>query len=324
MFPEHRMRRLRSGRIRDMVRETSLSVNDLIYPVFVNETIDKTCEVASMPGVCNIPVDEIADDAKEAADLGIPAMILFGIPSTKDEHGSSAWGDDDVVQRAVSNIKEELGRDMLVITDVCLCEYTSHGHCGVVDHDTHEILNDPTLPLLAKTAVSHAKAGADMVAPSGMMDGMISVIRSALDENGFSDIPIMSYAAKYSSSFYGPFRDAACSGCCFGDRSTHQMDPANSDEAILEASLDIEEGADIIMVKPALPYLDIIHRLKTEFRVPTAAYNVSGEYAMIKAAANKGWIDEKKVMYESLLSIKRAGADMIITYFAKDMARMLK
>jgi porphobilinogen synthase len=318
------MRRLRSGKIRDLVRETSLSANDLIYPVFVNETIDSAREVSSMPGVFNIPVEKIADDAKEAADLGIPAMILFGIPETKDEHGSSAWGDDDVVQRAIREIKNELGKDMLVITDVCLCEYTSHGHCGMVDYDTEEIMNDPTLPLLGKTAVSHVKAGADMVAPSGMMDGMITAIRSALDENNFQNIPIMSYAAKYSSSFYGPFRDAAGSGCCFGDRSTHQMDPANSDEALMEAALDIEEGADIIMVKPALPYLDIIYRLKTEFEIPTAAYNVSGEYAMLKAAAQNGWLDEKAVMYESLLSIKRAGADMIITYFAKDMAQMLK
>ncbi|WP_319508373.1 porphobilinogen synthase [uncultured Methanolobus sp.] len=324
MFPERRMRRLRSGKIRDLVRETSLSVNDLIYPVFVNETIDSPQEVSSMPGVFNVPVDMIADDAKEAADLGIPAMILFGVPSTKDEQGSSAWGDDDVVQRAVREIKNELGKDMLVITDVCLCEYTSHGHCGMVDYDTEEIMNDPTLPLLGKTAVSHAKAGADMVAPSGMMDGMITAIRSALDDNNFHNIPIMSYAAKYSSSFYGPFRDAAGSGCCFGDRSSHQMDPANSDEALMEAALDIEEGADIIMVKPALPYLDIIYRLKTEFEMPTAAYNVSGEYAMLKAAAQKGWLDEKQAMYESLLSIKRAGADMIITYFAKDMAQMLK
>ncbi len=324
MFPERRMRRLRSGKIRDLVRETSLSVNDLIYPVFVNETIDSPQEVSSMPGVFNVPVEMIADDAKEAADLGIPAMILFGVPSTKDEQGSSAWGDDDVIQRAVREIKNELGKDMLVITDVCLCEYTSHGHCGMVDYDTEEIMNDPTLPLLGKTAVSHAKAGADMVAPSGMMDGMITAIRSALDDNNFHNIPIMSYAAKYSSSFYGPFRDAAGSGCCFGDRSSHQMDPANSDEALMEAALDIEEGADIIMVKPALPYLDIIYRLKTEFEMPTAAYNVSGEYAMLKAAAQNGWLDEKQAMYESLLSIKRAGADMIITYFAKDMAQMLK
>jgi porphobilinogen synthase len=318
------MRRLRSGKIKDLVRETSLSVNDLIYPVFVNETINKPEEVASMPGVFNLPVNMVADDAKEAADLGIPAMILFGIPEHKDEKGSSAWGDEDVVQQAIREIKNELGKDMLVITDVCLCEYTSHGHCGMVDFDTEEIMNDPTLPLLGKTAVSHVKAGADMVAPSGMMDGMISAIRSELDNNNFHNTPIMSYAAKYSSAFYGPFRDAAGSGCCFGDRSTHQMDPANSDEALMETALDIEEGADIIMVKPALPYLDIIYRLKTEFQMPTAAYNVSGEYSMLKAAAQNGWLDEKQVMHESLMSIKRAGADMIITYFAKEMAQMLK
>lgn len=318
------MRRLRSGKIKDLVRETSLSVNDLIYPVFVNEIIDEPQEVASMPGIFNLPVDMIADEAKEAADLGIPSMILFGIPEHKDENGSSAWGDDDVVQRAIREIKSELGKDMYVITDVCLCEYTSHGHCGMVDLETEEIMNDPTLPLLGKTAVSHAKAGADMVAPSGMMDGMISAIRSELDNHNFQNIPIMSYAAKYSSSFYGPFRDAAGSGCCFGDRSTHQMDPANSDEALMETALDIEEGADIIMVKPALPYLDIIYRLKTEFEMPTAAYNVSGEYSMLKAAAQNGWLDEKQVMHESLLSIKRAGADMILTYFAKEMAQMLK
>jgi len=324
MFPERRMRRLRSGKIKDMVRETSLSVNDLIYPVFANETIKEPQEVSSMPGIFNLPVDMIADEAKEAADLGIPAMILFGIPDHKDEKGSCAWGDDDVVQRAIREIKSELGKDMFIITDVCLCEYTSHGHCGMVDLETEEIMNDPTLPLLGKTAVSHAKAGADMVAPSGMMDGMISAIRSELDNNNYQNIPIMSYAAKYSSSFYGPFRDAAGSGCCFGDRSTHQMDPANSDEALIETALDIEEGADIIMVKPALPYLDIIYRLKTEFEMPTAAYNVSGEYSMLKAAAQNGWLDEKQVMYESLLSIKRAGADMILTYFAKDLAHMLK
>ncbi|MDK2825050.1 MAG: porphobilinogen synthase [Methanolobus sp.] len=324
MFPERRMRRLRSGKIRDLVRETSLSVNDLIYPVFVNEIINEPEEVASMPGVFNLPLDMVADDAKEAADLGIPAMILFGIPEHKDEKGSSAWGDEDIVQQAVREIKNELGKDMLVITDVCLCEYTDHGHCGMVDFDTEEIMNDPTLPLLGKTALSHVKAGADMVAPSGMMDGMISAIRSELDKNNFHNTPIMSYAAKYSSAFYGPFRDAAGSGCCFGDRSTHQMDPANSDEALMETALDIEEGADIIMVKPALPYLDIIYRLKTEFEMPTAAYNVSGEYSMLKAAAQNGWLDEKQVMYESLISIKRAGADMIITYFAKEMAQMLK
>ncbi|MBN2110414.1 MAG: porphobilinogen synthase [Methanosarcinaceae archaeon] len=324
MFPELRMRRLRSGKIRDMVRETSLSVDDLIYPVFVDETIEDVQRTTSMPGVERLPLKMVADDAKQAADLGIPALILFGIPSHKDDQGSSAWGDEDIVQKALREIKAELGKDMLVITDVCLCEYTDHGHCGMVDHETHEILNDPTLPLLGRTAVSHARAGADMVAPSGMMDGMVGAIRSALDQNNFNNVPIMSYAAKYSSAFYGPFRDVADSGCCFGDRSTYQMDPANSDEAIREVELDILEGADIVMVKPALPYLDIIHRIKHEFRMPTAAYNVSGEYAMIKAAAQNGWLDEKKVMHESLLSIKRAGADMILTYFAKDMARMLK
>ncbi|HJH31660.1 MAG TPA: porphobilinogen synthase [Methanosarcinaceae archaeon] len=324
MFPQVRMRRLRSGKIRDLVRETALTTDDLIYPMFVDETIDSTVEVSSMPGVYRLSPDSVADDAKEAADLGIPAVILFGIPNNKDERGTTAYGDDDVVQQAVREIKGELGRDMVVITDVCLCEYTSHGHCGIVDYDTEEILNDPTLPLLGKTAVSHAKAGADIVAPSGMMDGMIGTIRSALDQNHFDNIPIMSYAAKYSSAFYGPFRDAAESGYSFGDRSSYQMDPANSNEAMREVSLDIREGADIIMVKPALPYLDILYRIKTEFEMPTAAYNVSGEYSMLKAAAQNGWLDEKAVMYESLLSIKRAGADMILTYFAKDMARMLE
>lgn len=324
MFPQVRMRRLRSGKIRDMVRETSISVDDLIYPMFVDENIDSPLAMSSMPGISRLPVEMAADDVKEAADLGIPAVILFGIPSTKDEEGSSAWGQDDVVQRAVREIKSELGKDMYVITDVCLCEYTSHGHCGVVDMEHEQILNDPTLPLLGKTAVSHALAGADMVAPSGMMDGMITAIRDALDKSNCKDVPIMSYAAKYSSAFYGPFREAADSGYSFGDRSSYQMDPANSDEAIREAELDILEGADVIMVKPALPYLDVLYRIKTEFKMPTAAYNVSGEFAMLKAAARLGWLDEKKVMYESLLSIKRAGADMILTYFAKDLARMLK
>jgi len=309
MFPQVRMRRLRSGKIRDLVRETALTTDDLIYPMFVDETIDSALEISSMPGVNRLPLGSVADDAKE---------------NNKDEAGTTAYGDDDVVQQAVREIKSELGKDMVVITDVCLCEYTSHGHCGIVDHDTEEILNDPTLPLLGKTAVSHAKAGADIVAPSGMMDGMIGAMRSALDDNNFSNIPIMSYAAKYSSAFYGPFRDAAESGYSFGDRSSYQMDPANSNEAMREVELDIAEGADIIMVKPALPYLDILYRIKTEFGMPTAAYNVSGEYAMLKAAAQNGWLDEKAVMYESLLSIKRAGADMILTYFAKDMARLLE
>jgi porphobilinogen synthase len=324
MFPELRMRRLRSGKIRDMIKENSLTVDDLIHPMFVDETISLETPVKSMPGVSRFPIDKVVDDAKEAADLGISALILFGIPEHKDEKGTCAWGEHDIVQRAVREIKNELGKDMYVITDVCLCEYTDHGHCGVVDFDNEEIMNDPTLPLLGKTALSHAKAGADMVAPSGMMDGMIGAIRSELDKNNFKDIPIMSYAAKYASAYYGPFRDAADSGCSFGDRSTHQMDPANSDEALREVELDIYEGADILMVKPALSYLDVIYRIKNEFKMPTAAYNVSGEYAMIKAAAQNGWLDEKKVMHESLLSMKRAGADMILTYFAKDMARILK
>ncbi|MHC1575909.1 MAG: porphobilinogen synthase [Methanosarcinaceae archaeon] len=324
MFPQLRMRRLRSDKIRDMVRETSLSVNDLIYPMFVDETLDTAREVPSMQGVYRLPLDRVVDEAKDVADLGIPGVILFGIPAQKDELGSSASGDDDIVQRATRAIKEELGKDLMVITDVCMCEFTSHGHCGIVDHTSEEVLNDATLPHLGKIATSHARAGADMVAPSGMMDGMIGTIRSALDRENFENIPIMSYAAKYSSAFYGPFRDAADSGYSFGDRSTYQMDPANSDEAIREVELDIMEGADIIMVKPALPYLDILYRIKHEFGMPTAAYNVSGEYSMIKAAAQQGWLDEDKVMYESLLSIKRAGADMILTYFAKDLARMLK
>jgi porphobilinogen synthase len=249
--------------------------------------------------------------------------MLFGIPSQKDEKGSSAYGDNDIVQQATRAIKEELGDDMVVITDVCMCEYTSHGHCGIIDNETHDVINDETLPILGKIAASHARAGADMVAPSGMMDGMVGAIRQSLDQENFSDVPIMSYAAKYCSAFYGPFRDAADSCYCFGDRSTYQMDPANSDEALREVELDIMEGGDIVMVKPALPYLDIIYRIKQEFGMPTAAYSVSGEYSMLKAAAQQGWLDEKKVMYESLMSIKRAGADMIITYFAKEMAQLL-
>ncbi|NOQ48663.1 MAG: porphobilinogen synthase [Methanococcoides sp.] len=324
MFPQVRMRRLRSGKIRDLVRETSLGVDDLIYPMFVDETTDSSVDISSMPGVQRLPLDKVVDDAKEAADLGIPALVLFGIPKNKDAVGTSSYGEDDIVQQAVRSIKEDLGKDMVVITDVCMCEYTDHGHCGIVDMDSEDVLNDPTLDILGKIATSHVEAGADIVAPSGMMDGMIGAIRNALDENHFENTPIMSYAAKYSSAFYGPFRDAADSAFQFGDRSTYQMDPANSNEAIREAELDILEGADIIMVKPALPYLDIIYRIKHEFKMPTAAYNVSGEYSMLKAAAEKGWLDENLVMYESLMSIKRAGADMILTYFAKDLARMLK
>jgi porphobilinogen synthase len=320
MFPITRMRRLRSSKLRPLVSETELDVKDLICPVFVDETITEPAEINSMPGYSRLPLDMIADEARCIADMGIPALILFGIPAEKDEMGTHAYGEDDVTQKAVRAIKKEAGNDIIVITDLCLCEYTSHGHCGVVN-EAHKILNDLTLTILGKTAVSHARAGADIVAPSGMMDGMVKAIRSALDDNDFKDVPIMSYAAKYCSAFYGPFREAAGSGYSFGDRASYQMDTGNSDEAMREVALDIEEGADIIMVKPALPYLDVIYRVKKKFGMPTAAYHVSGEYAMIKAAAQNGWLDERRVVYESLLSIKRAGADMILTYFAKDVAK---
>jgi len=322
MFPTSRMRRLRQPKIRDLVRETELTPNDLVYPMFVGEADTKPVEIKSMPGQFRYPLSRMADEAKAVAELGIPAVILFGIPSHKDEVGSSAYDSNGVIQKAVMAIKDELGDELLVITDVCLCEYMTHGHCGIVENG--KILNDPTLELLAKTAVSHARAGADIVAPSGMMDGMVDAIRTALDDEGFQDTLIMSYAVKYASSFYGPFREAAESGYAFGDRTTHQMDPANSDEALREVGLDIAEGADIVMVKPALPYLDILYRVKSEFGVPTAAYNVSGEYAMLKAASQKGWLDEKAAVMESLLAIKRAGADMILTYFAKDAAEWLR
>lgn len=322
MFPTTRMRRLRSSKFRPLVRETTLDVKDLICPIFVDETISKPLEINSMPGVFRQSLKTVANEAASISGLGIPAIIIFGIPAEKDEMGTHAYGDDDVVQKAVREIKKKVSDDLIVITDLCLCEYTSHGHCGMVN-EKHEILNDPTLEILGKTAVSHARAGADIVAPSGMMDGMIGAIRGALDHNDLKDVPIMSYAAKYCSAFYGPFREAASSGFSFGDRASYQMDPANSDEALREVALDIEEGADIIMVKPAMTYLDIIYRVKKKFKMPTAAYHVSGEYSMIKAAAQNGWIDEKKAMYESLISIKRAGADMILTYFAKDVARDL-
>ncbi|MCD4842916.1 MAG: porphobilinogen synthase [Methanosarcinales archaeon] len=322
MFPITRLRRLRAQKIRKMVRETELSVNDLIAPLFVDENLTQIMPISSMPGIQRETPKSVVDEAKALVDLGIPAIVLFGIPELKDEKGSHAWGDDDVIQNAVRDIKDEVGSDMVIITDLCLCEYTTHGHCGMVDHETGEVLNDPTLALLARTALSHANAGADIVAPSGMMDGMIKAIREALDQNSFSNTPIMSYAAKYSSSFYGPFREAADSGYQFGDRSTYQMDPANSNEALREVEQDVLEGADIVMVKPALPYLDIIYRVKHEFGMPTAAYNVSGEYSMIKGAVERGWLDESAIM-ESLISIKRAGADIILTYFAKEVARDL-
>jgi len=300
-----------------------LSVDDLIAPLFIDENLTKPQPIASMPGIRRETPISVVNEARELAEMGIPAVILFGLPKEKDETGTHAYGDDDVVQNATRAIKAELGDDMVVITDLCLCEYTSHGHCGIVNYKTGDVQNDPTLPILGKTAVSHARAGADIVAPSGMMDGMVAAIRQALDENGFTNTPIMSYAAKYSSSFYGPFRDAADSGYSFGDRSTYQMDPGNSNEAMREVQQDIEEGADIVMVKPALPYLDLVYRVKHEFGMPTAAYNVSGEYSMIKGAVDQGWLDESAIM-ESLISIKRAGADMILTYFARYAAGKLK
>ncbi|HDM36040.1 MAG TPA: porphobilinogen synthase [Candidatus Syntrophoarchaeum butanivorans] len=323
MFPIMRMRRLRGSRvIRGMVRETVLDPMDMIYPVFVDETISSKQEIESMPGQFRLPLSDVVDEVCELIELKIPAVLLFGIPAEKDDVGSSALDDEGIIQRAVKAIRDAVGDKIVVITDVCLCEYTSHGHCGIVDGK--KILNDPTLEQIARMALSHAKAGADIVAPSGMMDGMVSAIRNLLDEEGYQDTLIMSYAAKYASSFYAPFREAADSGYAFGDRSSYQMDPGNSDEAIREVELDIMEGADILMVKPAIGYLDVLYRVKATFGMPTAAYNVSGEYSMVKAAAMNGWIDEKKVMYEMLLSIKRAGADLIITYFAKDIARYLE
>ncbi|MBU0559672.1 MAG: porphobilinogen synthase [Bacteroidota bacterium] len=321
VYPTKRLRRLRyNPLVRDMVRETYLNKNDLIYPLFVVPGENVKNEVKSMPGVFQLSIDNIVKECKEVSELGIPAVILFGIPEEKDEIGSGAYNDNGIIQRAIRAIKAEV-KNLLVITDVCLCEYTSHGHCGVLDGEN--ILNDETVSLLAKEAVSHAQAGADMIAPSDMMDGRIASIRKALDYKGFTQIPIMSYAVKYSSGYYGPFRDAAESAPAFGDRRSHQMDIANSDEAIREAESDITEGADIIMVKPAGAYLDIIYRVKTKFKMPTAAYQVSGEYAMIKAAGKLGWIDEERVMIESLIAIKRSGADLILTYFAKEAAKYL-
>jgi porphobilinogen synthase len=304
-----------------MVRETKLSAHDFIYPFFVVPGSGVRNPVGSMPGVFQLSVDELVKDAAEVKDLGIPAVLLFGIPEAKDEVGSGAYAKDGIVQRAVQELKEKVS-DLLVVTDVCMCEYTSHGHCGEIKDG--DVDNDATLLLLARTALSHAEAGADMVAPSDMMDGRVGAIRETLDENGFTHVSIMAYAAKYASSFYGPFRDAAESAPQFGDRRSYQMDPANTNEAMREISLDIEEGADIIMVKPALSYLDVIRRASREFDLPLAAYNVSGEYSMIKAAAEKGWLDGERVMMEVLTSIKRAGADIIITYFAKDAVRKLQ
>ncbi|MDT3699635.1 MAG: porphobilinogen synthase [Thermincola sp.] len=322
-FPVVRARRLRSSEtMRRMVRENRLSVDNLVYPLFVTNGEGVKNPVASMPGVFQMSVDLVLKECEEVVGLGIPAVLLFGIPAYKDEKGSSAYDDDEAVQRAIRAIKEKYP-ELLVIPDLCMCEYTSHGHCGLLD-EKGNVLNDETLELLAEIGLSYARAGADIVAPSDMMDGRVSAIREALDAEGYHNIPIMAYSAKYASGFYGPFRDVAESTPQFGDRRGYQMDPANSDEALKEVWLDVDEGADIVMVKPALPYLDIIRRIKDEFKMPVAAYNVSGEYAMIKAAVQNGWLDEKRVVLEALTGIKRAGADIIITYHAKDVAKWLK
>jgi porphobilinogen synthase len=320
-FPEYRPRRLRKNEnFRRLIRETQISVNDLIYPLFAVPGKDVKKPIASMPGIFQMSIENIIGEAKKARDLGIPGILLFGIPAGKNEQATGAFAKDGIIQQAVRRIKKEVP-DILVITDVCLCEYTSHGHCGMIEKGVVD--NDTTLEVLAETAVSHARAGADMVAPSAMMDGQIAAIREVLDEQNFENVPIMAYSAKYASCFYGPFRDAAQSTPQFGDRRDYQMDPANGDEAIREITLDVSEGADIIMVKPALAYLDIICRAKQEFDLPLAAYNVSGEYSMIKAAAQLGWLDEEKAMLESLTAIKRAGADIIITYWAIAAAKVL-
>ena len=317
----NRTRRLRkSENIRRLVRETKLSVDDFIYPLFIEEGENIETEIVSMPGIKRFSLDKISKELDELVALNIPAVLLFGIPATKDDEGSETWNDTGIIQQAIRFIKKKYP-DLYVITDVCFCEYTSHGHCGII-HD-NDVDNDATLVNIAKQAISHAKAGADMIAPSGMMDGTITMVREGLDAKGFIDTPIMAYSVKYASAYYGPFRDAADSAPSFGDRRTYQMDSANRDEAIRKATFDDQEGADILMVKPALSYLDIIRDLKNNFDRPIACYNVSGEYAMIKAAGEKGWIDEEKVMMESLLSMKRAGADIIITYFAKEAAKLL-
>ncbi len=322
-FPAYRPRRLRrTDTLRAMVRETSLDASDLIYPLFVKVGSGLRDEVASMPGVFQLSADELPAEVDELKSLGIPAVILFGLPESKDEAGSGAYAEDGIVQQAIRAIKAH-DSDYHVITDVCMCEYTSHGHCGILDEQGC-VMNDVTLEMLAQTALSHADAGADMVGPSDMMDGRVAAIRTALDAEGYTEVPIMSYAAKYASAYYGPFRDAADSAPAFGDRRAYQMDPANADEALREVWLDIAEGADIVMVKPALAYMDVIRRVKDEFGYPTAAYNVSGEYAMVKAAAEQGWIDERRVVLETLTAIRRAGADLVLTYHAKDAARWLR
>ena len=321
-FPTERPRRLRrTETMRRLVREHHLTVNDLVQPLFIVSGRNVRQEISSLPGQFHLSVDQAAIEAKRIAGLGIPAVILFGIPAHKDEHGSAAWDEHAEVQEAVRAIKKA-APDLLVITDVCLCEYTSHGHCGVIEHD--DVANDETLKLLARIALSHAKAGADIVAPSDMMDGRVKAIRETLDANGCSHVPILSYAVKYASAFYGPFRIAVDSAPQFGDRRGYQMDPANALEALREAELDLDEGADMIMVKPGIAYLDILARVKETFQRPTAAYQVSGEYAMIEAAAEKGWIDRQRVVLESLLAFKRAGADFILTYYASEVAGWLK
>jgi len=321
-FPEYRPRRLRNSEgIRRLVRETALSVNDLVYPLFAAAGKGIKKPVESMPGVYNLSVDIVVEEAQKAWEMGIPAVLLFGVPDSKDPMGTGAYAADGVVQQAVREIKR-LVPDLLVITDVCLCEYTDHGHCGIVEGG--RVLNDPTLDMLAKTAVSHVKSGADMVAPSDMMDGRVAAIRKALDSEGCQDTPIMAYSVKYASAYYGPFREAAGSTPLFGDRRAYQMDPPNSVEALREAALDIEEGADIVIVKPALAYLDVVRMIKESFDYPLAVYNVSGEYAMVKAAAKMGWVDERKIVTETLTGMKRAGADIIITYHALEMAGWLK
>ena len=320
-YPSYRMRRLRrTPAIRRMMRETTLSIDDLIYPLFVIAGENVKNPISSMPGCFQLSIGNLLAEVREVAGLGIPAILLFGIPAHKDSAATGAYDSEGVVQMAVRAIKDEFP-ELVVITDVCLCEYMDHGHCGVIQDG--EVVNDVTLELLAKMAITHADSGADIVAPSDMMDGRVAAIRGALDDEGLSDTIIMSYSSKFASAFYGPFREAAESAPAFGDRKSYQMDPANGEEAVREALLDIEEGADIIMVKPALPYLDVIHAVKQETKFPLAAYNVSGEYAMIKAAAANGWLDEERAVVEAVTGIKRAGADLIITYYAKDLARWL-
>jgi porphobilinogen synthase len=320
--PVYRPRRLReSPLLRRMIRETVLKTDDFILPLFTVHGRGVREPISSMPGQFRLSVDELLKECKDAASMGIPAVLLFGIPRSKDPRGSEAYADDGIIQNAVRAIKDSIP-DLLVITDVCLCEYTSHGHCGVVEED--RVKNDPTLDLIARTALSHADAGADMVAPSDMMDGRVAAIREALDEGGYQETPIMAYSAKYASAFYGPFREAADSAPQFGDRRSYQMDPANALEALREVALDVDEGADIVMVKPALPYLDVVARVKADFGLPVAAYSVSGEYAMIRAAGQLGWLDEERAMMEALTGIRRAGADLIITYFAKEAARLIE